>query len=230
MQALAVSFLREGSKPDGRDAMAARFTRARPAIAGRAQLGIGKQYRLVLILPWHCVSFPAPSDALPAKWQPNYQRRISVQDLVPWPGFARWSQRLQDWIEHLLERHFGTEKQLEQPIPSEQRSSAPVVPKSELAQFPGLVFHGNGADLDNRAEVNDDAIRAGLVWFKHRWPGQLAVIDGSEEFRRRAWEIADEVGVTPQGDDGRARGASCVSLSALNAAGRVRQAALNDRT
>jgi Large polyvalent protein-associated domain 7 len=123
----------------------------------------------------------------------------TVQDLIPWPGLARWSQRLQDWVEQLLERHFGAEQRLEPPSPPERTSARPVVPKSELAQFPGLVFHGNGADLDHRAEVNDDAIRAGLVWFKHRWPGQLAEIDGSEEFRRRAWEIADEVGVPLKG-------------------------------
>jgi hypothetical protein len=128
-----------------------------------------------------------------------------VQDLVPWPGLARWSQRLQEWIEHLLERHFGTEKRPELPSPPERTSSGPVVPKSELAQFPGLVFHSNGADLDNRAEVNDDAIRAGLIWFKHRWPGQLAVIDGSDEFRRRAWAIADEVGVPLKGPRPRSR-------------------------
>jgi hypothetical protein len=47
--------------------------------------------------------------------------------------------------------------------------------------------------------VNDEAIRASLIWFKHRWPGELAEIDGSEEFRRRAWEIADEVGVPIKG-------------------------------
>jgi Large polyvalent protein-associated domain 7 len=122
-----------------------------------------------------------------------------VQDLVPWPGLARWSQRLQDWLEHLLERHFGAEQRLDLPSPPERTSSSPLVPKSELAQFPGLVFHGNGADLDHRAEANDDAIRAGLVWFKHRWPGELAEIDGSDEFRRRAWEIADEVGVPLKG-------------------------------
>jgi hypothetical protein len=78
-------------------------------------------------------------------------------------------------------------------------TSTSVVPKSELAQFPGLVFHANGANLDCRAEVNDAAIRAGLIWFKHRWPGELAEIEGSEAFRRRAWEIADEVGVAIKG-------------------------------
>jgi hypothetical protein len=122
-----------------------------------------------------------------------------VQDLIRWPGLAQWSQRLQDWLKQLLERHFATEKHLERQSAPERTSPAQVAPKSELAQFPGLVFHGNGADLDDRAEVNDDAIRAGLVWFKHRWPGELAQIDGSEEFRRRAWEIADEVGVPVKG-------------------------------
>jgi hypothetical protein len=122
-----------------------------------------------------------------------------MQDLVPWPGLVRWSQRLQDWIEHLLERHFGAEQRLELPTPPDRKSSAAVVPKSELAQFPGLVFHTGGANLDHRAEVNDEAIRASLIWFKHRWPGELAEIDGSEEFRRRAWEIADEVGVPIKG-------------------------------
>jgi hypothetical protein len=34
---------------------------------------------------------------------------------------------------------------------------------------------------------------------KHRWPGELAEIDGSEDFRRRAWEIAEEVGVPLKG-------------------------------
>jgi Large polyvalent protein-associated domain 7 len=62
-----------------------------------------------------------------------------------------------------------------------------------------LVFDTTGASLDDRAMVNDDAIRAGLIWFKHRWPGEPAEIDGSEEFRRRAWEIADEVGVPLKG-------------------------------
>jgi hypothetical protein len=99
----------------------------------------------------------------------------------------------------VLERHFAAEQRLEPPSLPERTSPGPVVPKSELAQFPGLVFHGNGADLDDRAEVNDDAIRAGLIWFKHRWPGELAQIDGSDEFRRRAWQIADELGVPIKG-------------------------------
>jgi Large polyvalent protein-associated domain 7 len=127
----------------------------------------------------------------------HYQGRNTVQDLIPWQGVIRWSQRLQDWVEQLLERRFGAEQRLDLPSPPDRTSS--VVPKSELAQFPRLVFHGNGADLDHRAEVNDDAIRAGLVWFKHRWPGELAEIDGSDEFRRRAWGIADEVGVPLKG-------------------------------
>jgi hypothetical protein len=122
-----------------------------------------------------------------------------VQDLVPWPGFARWSERVQDWVEQLLESHFGAEQRLELPTPPDRGSSAAVIPNAELAQFPGLVFHTAGANLDHRAEVNDEAIRASLIWFKHRWPGELAEVDGSEEFRRRAWEIADEVGVPIKG-------------------------------
>jgi hypothetical protein len=47
----------------------------------------------------------------------------------------------------------------------------------ELPQFPGVVFDGRGAELNDQASENDAAIRASLIYFKHRWPGQAAVIE-----------------------------------------------------
>jgi hypothetical protein len=73
--------------------------------------------------------------------------------------------------------------------PEPQRST------SQLAQFPGLEFRADEIGLDDRATDNDAAIRASLIYFKHRWPGRVAEIDGPEAFRLKAWRIAQEVRV-----------------------------------
>jgi hypothetical protein len=107
-----------------------------------------------------------------------------VQDLRQWSGThgSTWSRGLRDWVRQRLQRIFATGTRVDLPIAS--KVTAPT-PKSELAQFPGLVFDRRGVELDDRAEQNDAAIRAGLIWFKHRWPGQMAEIEGSEAFRRK---------------------------------------------
>ena len=45
------------------------------------------------------------------------------------------------------------------------------VANSELPQFPGVTLDGCGAELNDQASENDAAIRASLIYFKHRWPG-----------------------------------------------------------
>jgi len=82
-----------------------------------------------------------------------------------------------------------------------QYTAAPPAPatSSQLAQFPGVEFGASGVDLDDRASDSDAAIRASLIWFKHRWPGQAAVIEGPEEFRVKVWKIAEEVSVALSG-------------------------------
>ena len=124
-----------------------------------------------------------------------------MQDLIQWPGTrgSTWSQGLRNWVRQGLQRIFGTETRADLSMASEVTSPTPAAPHSELAQFPGLVFDVRGVELDDRADQNDAAIRAGLIWFKHRWPGQMAEIEGSDAFRRKAWQIADELGVVIKG-------------------------------
>jgi hypothetical protein len=52
-------------------------------------------------------------------------------------------------------------------------------------QFPGVDFQPHQIDFRRDAEENDLAIRSSLVYFKHCWPGQAAVISGSEAFASR---------------------------------------------
>jgi Large polyvalent protein-associated domain 7 len=131
----------------------------------------------------------------------NRREENKMQELIRWSESAasELRRRVETWLAELLQRISGSEAEAELLSAPEPRPTVSPVPKSELAQFPGLVFDTSGAGFDHRAEVNDAAIRASLIWFKHRWPGELAEIDGSEAFRRRAWEIADEVGVPVKG-------------------------------
>jgi hypothetical protein len=46
--------------------------------------------------------------------------------------------------------------------------------KPAIPQFPGVDFHRSGVTLTEEAPESDDAIRASLIWFKHRWPEELA--------------------------------------------------------
>jgi hypothetical protein len=78
------------------------------------------------------------------------------------------------------------------PVPVEKAGSG-------LPQFPGVDFVSDGIDLDGEAEENGAAIRAGLVYFKHNWPGQAATVTGSEAFRLKVWKIVEEVGVPLKG-------------------------------
>jgi hypothetical protein len=71
--------------------------------------------------------------------------------------------------------------------------------KGGMPQFPGMVFDDRGVGLDHRAETNDAAIRAGLIYFKHRWPGRFAALEGPQAFQIRVWELAQELGVPLQG-------------------------------
>jgi hypothetical protein len=78
-------------------------------------------------------------------------------------------------------------------------TTSPPRAYSELPHFPGVVFGSGGIGLNDEAPDNDAAIRASLIYFKHRWPGEVAVIDGPEAFRLKVWTIADDVGVPLQG-------------------------------
>lgn len=86
-------------------------------------------------------------------------------------------------------------------LPATPCRTAPETPLHTAApQFPGVDFQPQHIDFNTRdAEENDLAIRSSLVYFKHRWPGEAAVISGSEAFRIRAWAIAEELGVPLQG-------------------------------
>jgi hypothetical protein len=87
-------------------------------------------------------------------------------------------------------------------IPTTASTSVTTSPRrvnSELPQFPGVVFGSGGIGLNDDAPENVAAIRASLIYFKHRWPGEVAVIDGPEAFRLKVWAIAEEVGVPLQG-------------------------------
>jgi hypothetical protein len=117
--------------------------------------------------------------------------------MVGHPG-STWSRGGQ-WLRQLLQQIVGSEPRVDAPIAPEVTPAAPASPKSELAQFPGLVFDARGVEMDDRAEQNDAAIHAGLIWFKHRWPGQTAEIEGSDAFRRKVLQFADEVGVVIKG-------------------------------
>jgi hypothetical protein len=86
------------------------------------------------------------------------------------------------------------------PAPTEGSRKEPVQgTNGELPQFPGVVFGARGIDLDHEAETNEAAIRASLIHFKHRWPGQTVVLEGSDAFRLKVWAIAEEVGVPLHG-------------------------------
>jgi hypothetical protein len=78
-------------------------------------------------------------------------------------------------------------------------SMSPPRANSGSPQFPGVVFGSGGIGLNDDAPGNDAAIRASLIYFKHRWPGEVAVIEGSDAFRMKVWAIADDVGVPLQG-------------------------------
>ncbi|HEY1638513.1 MAG TPA: hypothetical protein VGF62_08320 [Rhizomicrobium sp.] len=86
-------------------------------------------------------------------------------------------------------------------LPALRRRTLPETPLHTAApQFPGVDFQPTHIDFNTReAEENELAIRSSLVHFKHRWPGQPAVIEGPEEFRILAWRIAEELGIRLQG-------------------------------
>ena len=86
-------------------------------------------------------------------------------------------------------------------LPATPRRTAPeTLLHTAAPQFPGVDFQPQHIDFNTRdAEENDLAIRSSLVYFKHRWSGEAAVISGSEAFRIRAWAIAEELGVPLQG-------------------------------
>lgn len=71
-------------------------------------------------------------------------------------------------------------------------------PNYALPELPGIAFDGSGTKLIGRAAASDTAIRAGLTWFKHRYPGQPALIEGPDVFRRRAAYIAANLGIPLQ--------------------------------
>jgi hypothetical protein len=103
---------------------------------------------------------------------------------------------LRGWLERRWPAWFQTARSPELRTPV---APAPPPVKNELAQFPGLDFRAHHIDLDNRAADNEAAIRASFIYFKHRWPGQVAEIEGPDAFRRTAWRIAQEVGVRIKG-------------------------------
>jgi hypothetical protein len=71
------------------------------------------------------------------------------------------------------------------------RSTSGLITSSESCRF---------IDFNRKdAEKNELAICSSLVYFKHRWPGQACVLEGPEEFRIRAWRIAEELGIRVQG-------------------------------
>jgi hypothetical protein len=79
------------------------------------------------------------------------------------------------------------------PTPSRPPAIAP--PHTGAPQFEGVAFDARGIDFDHRAEDNELAIRSSLVYFKHRYPGGTATLEGPPGFRALARRLAAEVGV-----------------------------------
>src|SRR4051812_17001322 len=79
--------------------------------------------------------------------------------------------------------------------------TAPETPLHTASpQFPGVDFQPQHIGFNTKdAEENELAIRSRLIYSKHRWPGQAAVITGPEAFRLKVWAIAEELGVPLQG-------------------------------
>src|ERR1700730_977368 len=96
-------------------------------------------------------------------------------------------------------------------LPATPRRTAPETPLHTAApQFPGVDFQPQHIDFNTRdAEENDLAIRSSLVYFKHRWSGEAAVISGSEAFRIR---VGDRRG-TRRAPAGGAAGIRCAYAS-----------------
>ena len=86
-------------------------------------------------------------------------------------------------------------------LPSTPRRTALETPfRTASPQFPGVEFQAQSIDFNTKdAEENELAVRSSLVYFKHRWPGGVCVLEGAEEFRIRAWRIAEELGIRVQG-------------------------------
>jgi Large polyvalent protein-associated domain 7 len=208
------AYLREGSKPNGRDAWRLGSREPGPAMHGMAGRAIGATSNVYVPDTPRCrllPPFPRPSGVMgrgspvalglrrghAPTARPQSQREADVQELIQWFGThaSPWSRGLRDWVRQRLQRIFVSETPVDLPIGPEVTAPAAAAPRSELAQFPGLVFDARGVELDDRADQNDAAIRAGLIWAKHRWPGETFEIEGSDAFLRKARQIADEVGV-----------------------------------
>jgi hypothetical protein len=69
--------------------------------------------------------------------------------------------------------------------------------RANRRNFPVSTFTA-GIDLDYGAEMNDAAIWASLIWFKHQWRGGTAEIEGPE-VPPQVWAIAAEVGIPLKG-------------------------------
>jgi len=131
-----------------------------------------------------------------------------MRDLTPSPAAAGLPKSVDAFGKRLLKGLLGL-FQTSDPLPV-QRKTDPSPPRRtpvpsraqgtrEMPQFPGVDFIWCGVDLNGEAPDNDAAIRASLIWFKHRFPGQAAEIIGPEEFRRKAWRIAEEVSLPLKG-------------------------------
>lgn len=84
-------------------------------------------------------------------------------------------------------------------LPAVLRRLVPETPlRTATPQFPGVEF----LPIDfttKEAEENELAIRSSLVYFKHRWPGALCIVEGQEDYRARVWRIAEELGIRMAG-------------------------------
>jgi hypothetical protein len=86
-------------------------------------------------------------------------------------------------------------------LPASSRGTLPETPLHTASpQFPGVQFQPQHIDFKTKdAEENELAIRSSLVYFKHHWPDTACVLTGPEDFRARAWRIAEELGIRVQG-------------------------------
>lgn len=69
----------------------------------------------------------------------------------------------------------------------------------ELADSSHLQIDHRGITFTGAVNENDDAIRASLVFFKKKWRGKAAALEGTDRFKLKTWVQAQLLGVEIKG-------------------------------